>query len=108
MNRRSRRYSGQKKPLSTPSIGAALGAVASLLILVLALFIAANTDGSSANIIGGISVLAMILAIATCVAGAHMARNDNFEKISRILGVVVPAIATACWVILYCIGILIG
>lgn len=37
-----------------------------------------------------------------------MARNDNFEKISRILGVVVPAIATACWVILYCIGILIG
>ncbi|MBC5685694.1 hypothetical protein H8R94_03525 [Roseburia sp. NSJ-9] len=108
MNRRSRRYSGKKKPLSTPSIGAALGAAASLLILVLALFIAANTDGSSANIIGGISVLAMILAIATCVAGAHMARNDNFEKISRILGVVVPAIATACWVILYCIGILIG
>ena len=96
MNRRSRRYSGQKKPLSTPSIGAALGAAASLLILVLALFIAANTDGSSANIIGGISVLAMILAIATCVTGAHMARNDNFEKISRILGVVVPAIATAC------------
>ena len=84
MNRRSRRYSGQKKPLSTPSIGAALGAAASLLILVLALFIAANTDGSSANIIGGISVLAMILAIATCVAGAHMARNDNFEKISAV------------------------
>lgn len=26
-------------------------------------------------------MLAMILAIATCVAGAHMARNDNFEKI---------------------------
>ncbi len=50
------------------------------MILVLALFIAANTDGSSANIIGGISVLAMILAIATCVAGVHMARNDNFEK----------------------------
>ena len=104
MNRRNKRYSGQKKPLSTPSIGAAIGGVASLLVMVLALLVASRTDGASANIVGGICVLAMIFSVVVCVVGTRMLRNDNFEKISRMVGV----IATACWIILYCIGILIG
>ena len=38
----------------------------------------------------------------------QVSKNENFDKVSRILGVVVPAVAAALWVLLYIIGILMG
>lgn len=108
MNRRNRRYSGQKKPLSTPSIGAAVCGAVSLTIWFLAIAFSAKAEGGSGNVAGGICVLAMILSIGAFAAGFGMVKNENFEKISRIVGVAVPGAAMLCWILLYCIGILVG
>ena len=50
----------------------------------------------------------MIVTIVALIRGVQVSKNENFDKVSRILGVVVPAVAAALWVLLYIIGILMG
>ena len=108
MNRRNNRRYREKKPLSTESvIVAVVGGVSILLYLFMLLFVA-GSEGTVANVFGGVSVLVMIASIVALVRGIRISKNDNFDKVSRVLGVIVPALGTASWVILYIIGILMG
>ncbi|MDD6194831.1 MAG: hypothetical protein PUB19_08030 [Lachnospiraceae bacterium] len=108
MNRRNNRRYREKKPLSTESIVASVVGGVSILFYLFTLLFVAGTEGTVANVFGGVSVLAMIVTIVALVQGAKVRKNDNFDKVSRVLGVVVPALGAALWVILYMIGILMG
>ena len=108
MNRRNNRKYREKKPQATESIiSAAIGGASILLFLFILLFVA-GTEGTVANVFGGVSVLAMFISLVALVRGAKMSKNDNFDKISRVLGVAVPAVGASLWVLLYIIGILMG
>lgn len=108
MTDRVRRYRGNRKPRSRGSLWAAACGAGSIVMFAFALFASARTQGASANVIGGLCVLAMLVAIVALVYGVRFFKNENFDKLSRVLGVVVPFLATFGWIMLYCIGIFIG
>lgn len=108
MNRRRRRYSGQKKPISVPSVVTAVMGAVSILAFAVIITLATAAGGNSTNVVGGISVLLFLASAVAVVYGWKIHRNDNFELISRWLGVIVPAVATLNWLVLYMIGILVG
>lgn len=107
MSRRKRRYT-EKKPLSTGSIVEAVVALISIVMLVVLLFLIALSDGKGENLYGGLAVLGMLAALISLIRGYKLRKNENFEKISRLLGVIVPLIATVLWVLIYIIGIFKG
>ncbi len=108
MRRRNRRYSGTKKPIAMSSVWtAAVGAIALLLMWAFLSVLAFGSIGSP-RIVGGIAMLVMVASIVALFVGTKTFRNDNFSTISRVLGLVLPAIATVAWLLLYCIGILFG
>ncbi len=106
-NRRKNRYR-EKKPLSTSSlVDAGVGAASTVAYFIL-LGLAAGIEGDLKNIYGGISVLAMFAAIVVLIRAIRISKNDNFEKWSRVVGVVIPAFATGLWMMLYIVGIFMG
>lgn len=108
MSRRNNRRYRDKKPFSTESVVQIVIGGVSILAFLAILLLAARTEGTIANFFGGASVLIMIVTIVALIRGVQVSKNENFDKVSRILGVVVPAVAAALWVLLYIIGILMG
>lgn len=107
MNRRNRRFT-EKKPKSTDSLIYAGIGLASIVAYLVVILIAAGLEGMLANFLGGISMLCMLLSIYIFVRGIQISKNENFNKSSRVAGVVVPGIAAALWILLYIIGIFMG
>lgn len=108
MNRRKNRRYQEKKPLSTESVVAAVIGGVSILIFLFMLLFVAGMEGIVANVFSGVSVLVMVITIVALVIGGKNSKNEYFDKTSRLLGVVVPALGTTVWVLLYIIGILMG
>lgn len=107
MSQRKRRYM-EKKPLSTGSVVEAVVALISIVLLVVLLFVMAWSEGKGQNLYGGLAVLGMLAALISLIRGYKHCKNENFEKISRLLGVIVPLIATILWMLVYIIGIFKG
>lgn len=104
MNRRNRRYR-EKKPVSTTSLVYAGVSAFSFLLCICAIVISVGTDGASPRFVGGIAVLCMIATTYILICGIKLFKNENFSKVSRLVGVLVPAIATLFWILLYIVGI---
>lgn len=107
MSQRNRRYR-DKKPLSTGSLAMAGVALGSFFLLIAVLLLMSFTKERGQTIYGGLSVLAMIVAVLTLIRGSRLKKNDNFEKVSRQIGVIVPGLTVLAWVLIYCVGIFMG
>lgn len=107
MSRRSRRYV-EKKPWSTNAIAATIAGTISLLMHVVVIMIAVSISGPTARVVGGIAVIGLLVALIALIRGAKKCHEENYSKIGNMIAVVVPLVATACWAILYIIGIFIG
>lgn len=107
MSQRNRRY-GEKKPLSTGSLAMAGVALGSFFLLIAVLVLMSFTEERGQTLYGGLCVLAMIVAVLSLIRGSRLQKNENFEKVSRYIGVIVPGLAVLAWVLIYCIGIFMG
>ncbi len=106
--RRRRRYGEAKRPMSRGSLIAAGVSAASIFIYIVFLSVAVSMDGNTQNMLGGAAVLAMISAIVSLLYGTRNYKDDSSNMGSRVAGVVVPGIASALWVIVYVIGMVLG
>lgn len=98
----------KRKPVSTETIAAVgLSAVA---IVIFAVFIAlsAGSGGNTPTLLGGLSVFALIVSVVALVTGIRGRKNENFDKLFRVLGVALPLIAVLLWTGLYLLGMFLG
>ncbi|MBQ1604275.1 MAG: hypothetical protein II765_07420 [Lachnospiraceae bacterium] len=106
-NRRNN-FREKKKPYATESlIGIGVGAF-SMILFVGFMFCAAMTGGNVGKLVSAMSVICFVAAIVALVKAYKMKDNENFNKVFRVSGIVVPAVAVACWTILYIIGIVVA
>ena len=68
----------------------------------------AGSGGNTPALLGGLSIFALIAAIAALVMGLRARKNENFDKLFRILGVALPLIAVLLWAGLYLLGMFLG
>ena len=106
-NRRNN-FREKKKPYATESlIGIGVGAF-SMILFIGFVFCAALTGGSVGKLVAALSVICLVAAIVAFFKAYKMKDNDNFSKAFRVAGIVTPAVAVACWLILYIIGIIVA
>lgn len=105
--RRRRRYR-EKKPVSAETVLAVALAAVAIAVFVIFLLISVQTGGNTPNLLGGLSVFAMIAAVIALVVGVRARSNENFDRVMRVLGVAVPAAAVAVWGGLYFMGMFLG
>jgi glycerol uptake facilitator-like aquaporin len=108
MNRRRRRIKEKRKPFSPVSLGAVIAGGVTLLLFFLVLTVSAYEQGNTANILGAVAVVSMVVAIVAFARGLTERKNDNFDLLTRWLGVILPAVAALSWIVLYLIGALLG
>lgn len=106
--RRRRRYRENRKPVSGETIMAVGLSAAALAAFAVFLAISVAGGGNTPNLLGGLSVFALIAAVISLIVGARAYRNENFNKGMRILGVALPAAAVFVWLGLYFLGMFLG
>ena len=57
---------------------------------------------------GVVGVMAMLVSIITFSTGVRTARQDDYDIVTRIIGVILPALAMVTLILLYFAGILFG
>ncbi len=57
---------------------------------------------------GVVGVMAMLVSIITFSTGVRSARQDDYDIVTRIIGVILPALAMVTLILLYFAGILFG
>lgn len=107
-NRRRRRYREKRKPISNETILAVALSAVTILVFVVFLVISIQDGGNTPNLLGGLSVFALIGAIYSLVVGVRAYSNENFDKVMRMFGIIVPAVAVVVWVGLYLMGMFLG
>ncbi|MCR4998805.1 MAG: hypothetical protein K6A05_03090 [Lachnospiraceae bacterium] len=108
-NRRRRRNTTEpKKPFSTTAYVAAGVAGASLVICLGTLLWSYSVAGNTPRLAGGISMLAFVASVLSFFAGAGVFRNQTYNRKSRWIGLIVPAIAFVVWIGIYVAGLVIG
>ena len=107
-NRRRNRYHEKKKPYATESIVALVAGGIALVLFFVFMLVAAATAGNVGKIVSAISVISLILAVVALFNGLSMRTNENFDKITRLAGIIVSAIAVTLWMLLYIVGIVVA
>ena len=107
-SRKRRRALESKRPQSRISLLCGSISLVSILIFLLFIFIAAKTAGNIAQIVAGISLLAMIVSFVSLIFGIKAFRNKSFSSESRWFGLLPPVFSTILWMALYFTGMLIG
>ena len=107
MARRRRRSYEKKKPVAAASIGTSIvGLICFLIAAVLVVLAASELDfGKLTGIIGVITMLISMMAFGV---GARTARENDHDFLSRVIGVVVPAVSSVVLLSIYFLGILFG
>ena len=95
-------------PVSTETIAAVGLSAAAIAVFVLFIALSAGSGGNTPALLGGLSIFALIAAIAALVMGLRARKNENFDKLFRILGVALPLIAVLLWAGLYLLGMFLG
>ncbi len=105
--RNKRRYM-ERKPLSIASIVWGTVGILSFLSEVLLLLIDAYNDGYLPNYMGGMGVLLMAVSVVALYFALLKLRDDSVRGSSKAFGVAAAAISLVLWILLYCVGILVG
>mgnify|MGYP000001777302 FL=1 len=98
----------KRKPVSTETIAAVGLSAAAIAVFVLFIALSAGSGGNTPALLGGLSIFALIAAIAAFVMGFRARKNENFDRLFRILGVALPLIAVLLWAGLYLLGMFLG
>lgn len=96
----------KKDPITPLSI--IIMSLSGVSIILFFIFIFSGTKGLALRIISGLSVIFMILCIAAFILGVRQFIKTGFATLSKVLAVVLPAVAAALWLVTYLFGILIG
>ncbi len=106
-NRKSRRYR-EKKPMSTVSVTYGIVGCVSFLFFCFTILFSVASSSDVPNVMSGISVILMIVSMVVFVLAWRQHNNENFNKASRVFGVVGAVIGAIPWILLYITGILVG
>ncbi len=107
MARRRRRSYEKKKPVAVAAIWTSvIGLICFLIAVALMLLTTVGLDfGKLPGVVG---VMAMLVAVITFSTGVRTARQDDYDLVTRVLGVILPALAMVLLILLYFTGILFG
>jgi len=105
MRSRKRRYR-EKKPNDPRSLLVAMPAAVSIIFYLMALILSVRNEGSIGRFIPAIGVLLLLISFFLLYYGIREVKQDDFSKISRILGAVLPLISLLIWLIVFLAGLL--
>lgn len=107
MSTRKRRHYGETaKTKSGKAIAAGIVSAVSLGFYALAVFLTAQNEGESGNVLSGIAVMAMVFAIICAFTGVREWHDKTRTVLSRLFGVTFPMLAVVVFVGTYLFGVL--
>ena len=71
----------KRKPVSTETIAAVGLSAAAIAVFVLFIALSAGSGGNTPALLGGLSIFALIAAIAAFVMGFRARKNENFDRL---------------------------
>lgn len=105
MRSRKRRYR-EKKPSDPRSLLAAMPAAVSIVFYIMALILSVRNNGTIGRLIPSIGVVLLLISFFLLYYGAREVKKDDFNGISRGLGVLLPLISLLIWLIVFLAGLL--
>lgn len=103
-NNRSYKFTEKKK--SIRGIAACIGAVISLLVLVVMLIQAVGSAGNGGAFLGSAGVIALFVGVASFIEAVQAVQEKDTFRSIPYTAVALSAIATVLWLALYMLGIL--
>ena len=104
-HRRRKWATEANKNASNASIAVAVISVISIIFLIVAVVYAIESGGRIPNFMGALGMVFFLGMIPSVVIGRNQFKLQNFNFISRIIGLVIPKIALIAWGILYFFGL---
>ena len=104
---RRRRYGEPKKVTSVISVRAALTSLLSGGLLAALLAYSVFTEGNNAKWVVGIAFLSMVMAFVSLGYGIKEFKNNTYSEISRYMGLLLPLLASAAWILIYIVGMVV-
>ena len=107
MARRRRRSYEKRKPVAVTSIWTSIIGIICFLVGLTLMFLSASGPDFG-RLPGTIGFMTMLVAMITFFVGADAARESDRDLISRVIGVIVPAVSMTMLLLVYFMGILFG
>ncbi len=105
-HRRRRWATESKKSPSNTSITVAIISGVAIIYLIVCIVLAINTGGDVPNFVGALGMVFFLATIPCFVIGRRRFKMNNYNLVSRIVGLVIPIIALAAWGLLYLFGLI--
>ena len=107
MARRRRRSYEKKKPVALTSVVTLLVGIICFVTAVILIIISTGEMGFG-KLVGAVGFMTMIISMMAFAIGVRTAREVEKDAVTRLLGVVAPAVSMVVLLIFYFTGILFG
>ena len=106
-NRRRRRSYEKKKPVAASTIWSSIMGLICFLVALTLMFLSAS-GLNFGKLPGVVGVIAMLFAFIAFSNGVRVARDSDYDGLTRAIGVIAPGVAMLVLLLLYFAGILFG